>query len=255
MVQRLFAIMQIFAVVLFIMSTGEAAKTVVTDNLNYAGFRADCVPGDDFSLMAKHNILLYTEPQDDSKIAGEILPNEDLMIKDAKVIVHPDLGRAKVVAPPTMTYGIPGQTPQIGDEISIVYMIAGKYYQSCLALDNGDFVYLYWREVFIPETKNNQSVKNDTGSGEDEIFVPQTIEYFGRVYDKKIFFDFGKNSDNPLVCRNADVWVKLELPDKTEGWVQIWRANAGLEQKEKLFDDWYYKNDNMQHVNLMQYFY
>ena len=70
MVQRLFAIMQIFAVVLFIMSTGEAAKTVVTDNLNYAGFRADCVPGDDFSLMAKHNILLYTEPQDDSKIAS-----------------------------------------------------------------------------------------------------------------------------------------------------------------------------------------
>lgn len=50
MVQRLFAIMQIFAVVLFIMSTGEAAKTVVTDNLNYAGFRADCVPGDDFHL-------------------------------------------------------------------------------------------------------------------------------------------------------------------------------------------------------------
>ena len=114
---------------------------------------------------------------------------------------------------------------------------------------------MYWREVFIPETKNNQSVKNDTGGGEDEISVPQTIEYFGRVYDKKIFFDFGKNSDNPLVCRNADVWVKLELPDKTEGWVQIWRANAGLEQKEKLFDDWYYKNDNMQHVNLMQYFY
>ena len=33
------------------------------------------------------------------------------------------------------------------------------------------------------------------------------------------------------------------------------KDSGSNEKLEKLFDDWYYKNDNMQHVNLMQYFY
>lgn len=252
MVRCFFTVIQVFMIFLLMAGSGEAAKTVVMDDLRYAGFRQYCVPGDDFSLMAKHSINLYAEPKAGSRIIGEVPPDEELLIKEAKVIIYPNMGRAKVTALPTMRYGIPGQTPNVGDEICLVYMITGNYYQGCLALADGNFVYLNWREVFIPETD-----RAGQSGGEKEVGL-QAIKYLGRVYDKKIFFDLvsGKYSENVLVCRNADVWVKLELPDKDAGWVEIWQANAGLEQKEKLFDDWYCDTkDNMRHVNLMQYFY
>ena len=66
------------------------------------------------------------------------------------------------------------------------------------------------------------ALSNPENTSHNDIVNEPDINYYG-------YYDNGQRYliKRPVCRRNADIWLQLELPDKTTGWVKVTDAHAG----------------------------
>lgn len=212
---------------------------IETDNLTYAGAFIDWSSSP--RIVAQKSVSLHKEPADNSPIVGTvpvytsstIVKQEMLPIVGVKAYIYPRMGKTKIIASSERAKQSAALTDtadvNIGDDIYVVY--SEKSGLKSVVWYKGKFVVVPSSGIKIPYINSNPEQNYYQGytyaiyegySTYNDIVNEPDMNYYG-------YYDNGQRYliKRPVCRRNADIWLQLELPDKTTGWVKITDAHAG----------------------------
>lgn len=208
---------------------------IETDNLTYAGAIIDWDSSP--SITTRDKVNLYAEPSLNSEQIATTLANEKLKIVGVKAYIYPRMGTT-IVTVPVEQIKFPYEWnnisktafPQKGDTIYVIYLAPPD-----------DIGVAWYKGHFIPISPTSSNgiqipyLKTYLKSTDDVWAV-----YKGYVNPKdnnqNIYYLKNTTGSDPRVFgssyrRNADIWLQVELPDKTTGWVMIRNAHLGASEQ------------------------
>lgn len=220
---------------------------IETANIKYIGMEIDnSVP---LQIAAERDTAVYKEPSLASEKVG-IIPKANIINKGAPIIddksminiinfkayIYPRMGKTEVLSP-IEYYSVRNKSEKgvlnKGETIYIIYKERGVFNKS-IAWYKGKYIYIDSDKVNIPflSNENNQTIYtryegyvnekdfSDNNFGIKDVVYTSSGKRYSYFYPSR---------------RNADVWLEVELPDKTRGWVQIINAHLGASEQP----DWW----------------
>ena len=220
---------------------------IETANIKYVGLVIDnSVP---LQIAAERNTAVYKEPSLVSEKVG-IIPKANIInegapviddksmmnIIDFKVYIYPRMGKTVILSPieycSVRNINEKG-TLNKGDTVYVIYK-ERNVFNKLIAWYKGKYIYIDSDKINIPflSKENQQDIYTKyEGYVNEKDFSNDNSGIKDMVYTSR-----GKREVSFFASRrNADVWLEVELPDKTKGWVQITDAHLGASEQP----DWW----------------
>lgn len=172
-------------------------------------------------IAARRDVQLHETISDKSPVVGTLKADEEAVIVSFKAFLYPRWGKATVTGPIKFAdtpmghryedqLASRGLLPQIGDTIYVIFAYPGT--------KNEAAVWYKGQLILLP------------GDGIKAQYLKDSS------YTYAVYEGYTNPGDDGTFRRNADVWLKVQLTDKTQGWVQI---NEGLKGAAEQ-DRWWY---------------
>ena len=197
---------------------------IETDNLIYAGAFIDWDSSP--SITAQDKVNLYAEPSLNSEQIATMLVNEKLKVIGAKAYIYPRMGTTTVTIPVEQIKSsyewndIPKTAfPQKGDTIYVIYVEP----PDCIGV-------AWYKGHFIPISSSGIQISYLKNTG--NIWAVYKGYVNPKDNNQNIYYLKNTTRSDPRVFgssyrRNADIWLQVELLDKTTGWVMMQNAHLG----------------------------
>lgn len=219
---------------------------IETANIKYVGLEIDnSVP---LQIAAERDTVVYKEPSLASEKVG-IISEANIINKGAPIIdeksminiinfktyIYPRMGKTEVLSPIeycSLRNRSEKDVLNKGDVIYIIYKC--DIFKKVIAWYKGKYICIDSDKVNIPflSKENRQNIYTRyEGYVNEKDFSDNNSGIKDMIYTSK-----GKRKVSFYPSRrNADVWLEVELPDKTRGWVQIINAHLGASEQP----DWW----------------